>query len=70
MDQIFPPRVAGFRPGYKPFVFVTGKLNKKGEVLVKFEDGHRLWMNADRCRIGPSRLDNALKTIMTPGFGA
>ena len=57
-DQIFPPRVRGFRPGYLPFRFMTGKVNKHNEVMVEFDDGCRKWLDADKCRIGVSNYIN------------
>lgn len=34
--------------GYKPCRLVTNRMNKRGQVLLQFEDGSRLWMDASK----------------------
>lgn len=37
--------------GYQPCSVVTGKVSKKGELLVEFEGGRRMWFRADKVNL-------------------
>lgn len=43
-----PARIRKRVRGYLPCRLVTNRENKRGQVLLQFEDGSRVWMNAEK----------------------